>query len=303
MFLPKMIDAPNETSRSCGRRNGRFWWVVMLLAAGAVATALVLSLGSRGATASLSRVGGMSAVDDANGSFGVATTIMTPPSVGGVDNYPATPQVSVVVDDVNEDFGDGTKEPPSQEKRTTTTTTETPPVAGGVDNHPDAPRDFPTVESIHGTLKTKIYNPPDGTTETTCLEEGYGCVGDRMGHDERLDVGKAICSRKGQYVFGMDAGGSLIWRDCFEDESILLFQGEPGDYFVMEDDAAFTVRDVNGNVKWRKDSQVEVHDTGRCLYDPAFDCPYLHLHTGGVMVLNWIDGHWKSRNFKKLYDF
>lgn len=270
----------------------------MLLAAGAVATAAFFLVSwSGGGTASPSRVGGTSS--SASPSDGVKSdTAGLEPSFPAVDVT-----VPDVADDVNEDFGDGTKEPPSQEKRTTTTTTETPPVAGGVDNHPDAPRDFPTVESIHGTLKTKIYNPPDGTTETTCLEEGYGCVGDRMGHDERLDVGKAICSRKGQYVFGMDAGGSLIWRDCFEDESILLFQGEPGDYFVMEDDAAFTVRDVNGNVKWRKDSQVEVHDTGRCLYDPAFDCPYLHLHTGGVMVLNWIDGQWKSRNFKKLYDF
>lgn len=39
----------------------------------------------------------------------------------------------------------------------------------------------------------------------------------------------------------------------------------------------------------------------RCLYN--HDCPYLHLHADGVMVLNWInpDDGWQVRNFLRVY--
>ena len=43
----------------------------------------------------------------------------------------------------------------------------------------------------------------------------------------------------------------------------------------------------------------------QCL--PDHDCPYLHMHQGGVMVLNWVDDSrndsWQSKNFMHVYGF
>jgi len=168
-----------------------------------------------------------------------------------------------------------------------------------------------TVKELHGRIPKSFYDPPEGVSASrTCAargeERGYVCVGDRAGNGERLARGTALCSHRGRYMFGMDEKGSLVWRDCFEDEERLYYEGTDGDCFFMREDASFVVSDEDGAVKWEKECKFEVHLTPWCLEKPTYDCPYLHLHSEGVLVLNWIEegtGIWKSKGVKKLYNF
>jgi len=195
-----------------------------------------------------------------------------------------------------------------------------------------------TVKEIHGTLSESFYDPlPSASTSTststaddtlssfqTCNDRGalrgYVCIGDRLGNSERLARGTAMCSRHGRYMFGMDRNGSsLVWRDCFatnddDNNDRVYYKGndnDHGDYFVMKDDATFVVsngeeeEEGGGAVKWRRECKFKVGHSPQCLGNPMYDCPYLHLHKEGTLVLNWIDegGRWRSKGVNKLYAF
>ena len=148
---------------------------------------------------------------------------------------------------------------------------------------------------------------PPSLTPLTCGGEVFGCRTDRIGHGQPLLRGEAVCSRKDQYVFGLNDDGMLLWRDCTTDKTEEYYKGGDGNVFsfTMEKDANFVINDEDGNVVWEKQCKETVPFTSTCKRDPTFDCPYLHLHKGGVMVVNFIDPirGWVSRNFKKVYDF
>mmetsp|Transcript_13816 Transcript_13816/g.29650 ORF Transcript_13816/g.29650 Transcript_13816/m.29650 type:complete len:314 (+) Transcript_13816:191-1132(+) len=183
-----------------------------------------------------------------------------------------------------------------------------------------------TVKEIHGTLSGSFYDPSPSTDTPssfhTCNDQGvlrgYVCIGDRLGNSERLARGTAMCSRHGRYMFGMDRNGSLVWRDCFvtnNDDNIdrvyYKGNGDDGEYFVMKDDATFVVsneeeeEEGGGALKWTRECKFKVGLTPQCLGKPMYDCPYLHLHKEGTLVLNWIDegGRWRSKGVNKLYSF
>eukprot|EP00562_Extubocellulus_spinifer_P035541 CAMPEP_0178691618 /NCGR_PEP_ID=MMETSP0699-20121125/6743_1 /TAXON_ID=265572 /ORGANISM="Extubocellulus spinifer, Strain CCMP396" /LENGTH=268 /DNA_ID=CAMNT_0020336911 /DNA_START=499 /DNA_END=1305 /DNA_ORIENTATION=+ len=141
------------------------------------------------------------------------------------------------------------------------------------------------------------------TTRATC-GEAHECISDRLGQNEALRPGQAICSRDGRYMFGMDSG-SLIWKDCTTGETKRYYRkGDSGDYFIMDETAKFAIYGEDGQVKWERNCKATVTKYEKCLSKPEYDCPYLHLHKGGVVVLNYIDGwDWISKNIKKMYDF
>ena len=145
----------------------------------------------------------------------------------------------------------------------------------------------------------------DPTAGSTC-EEQYNCTSDRLAQNVPMRVGQAICSRGGQFMFGMD-NGSLIWKDCFTGETKNYFRnGSKDDYFVIDEFAKFTVHSNGGKVNWERSCNAEVTRTEMCLSKPALDCPYLHIHKKrGIVVLNYIDnwGNWISKNANKMYEF
>ena len=167
------------------------------------------------------------------------------------------------------------------------------------ENDTDAPTPVPVaLQDITAT---------ETTTSGQACDKLFDCISDRLGQNESMFAGQAICSRDGRYAFAMqmDNSVSLVWKNCATGETKKYYRkGEADDYFIMDENAKFAVYGGEGQLKWEKDCLVSVKRYPQCLSKPMYDCPYLHLHRGGVVVLNYIDGwDWISRNIKKMYDF
>jgi len=189
--------------------------------------------------------------------------------------------------------------------------------------HPAAIDPTQPVEQATAPSSSTIIIAENDPTKTTTCSELYDCQTDRIGHESRLYPGQAICSRKDQFAFGLSLEGIFQWHDCFSDETALFFNGtayldgsssSSSDlYFVMAVDASFGIYHRNnktddttttGSLVWKSECQKHVTFFAKCLAPrPVLDCPYLHLHSGGDVVLNWIDGDgvWQDRNIQRVY--
>lgn len=163
-------------------------------------------------------------------------------------------------------------------------------------------------------------NITSGETTTTTCSANYECFTDRLGQNDRLKSGQAICSRDDRYMFGME-NGTLLWKDCTMENADVkqyypmesdddvggstMVDNAVGDYFVMDETATFIIYGSDGRIKWTWESNASIQKYDTCLSEPELDCPYLHLHKDGVVVLNYIDGSggWTSKNIKAMYDF
>jgi hypothetical protein len=167
--------------------------------------------------------------------------------------------------------------------------------------------------------------PPPSDGVSSC-EDYYDCQTDRMGHEQPLYPGQALCNDR--YRFGLTREGVFQWQEClggsnnttqvFYDGATLNFtysgiatssSNQQRLHFVMRTDATFQIVLLSGtggdeSVVWEDTMTCGiVHVYKHCLSRPLLDCPYLHLHKSGDIVLNWIDdnGHWNDRNSKKCY--
>lgn len=134
----------------------------------------------------------------------------------------------------------------------------------------------------------------------------YNCQGERYANETPLRTGQFLCSNNKQFVFGMTAEGSLVKRSITSDatskKNDKFYEGRDGDYFVLHRDGQIVVYDMNDKVQWQRESHATIHWSSRCLKE--YDCPYLHLHDDGVLVLNWIaNGKWNAKGIKEVYDF
>jgi hypothetical protein len=108
----------------------------------------------------------------------------------------------------------------------------------------------------------------------------------------------------------MTAEGSLVKRSVMSDtkdkkNDTFYDKGSSGDYFVLHRDGQLAVYDKDDKIQWTHESRDTIHWTANCLTKPKYDCPYLHLHDDGVLVVNWIgsDGGWVAKGIKEAYDF
>lgn len=142
---------------------------------------------------------------------------------------------------------------------------------------------------------------------------------DRIQNGEKLYVGEFICSINGIYKLGLDINGNFIHIDSskegnnqksiyFNYSKSIISEIEKKEYyyFVLQKDGAFTIFD-HGIKIWGKECNRNVSWSEICLsaHKIDYECPYLHIHDGGVVVLNWIDedDDWNERNIKRIYDF
>lgn len=150
----------------------------------------------------------------------------------------------------------------------------------------------------------KTKPPSDASTPT--LAAKYNCEGDRIQHGEKLKPNCFLCDHDNRYRFGMDSDGNLVYADDAFNMTSFLYNGTKGDYFELLVDGSFTVYNNSGDVAWKEKCDDDVSFSAECLptHQKTYDCPYLHLHSGGTIVLNWIndEGDWKERNILHMYN-
>jgi len=166
------------------------------------------------------------------------------------------------------------------------------------------------------TISNSVHPPP--LSEPVCLPDRFDNVEmdvlDPEINIKRLYPGQYICSQpysEQRYRFGMTLDGDLVWEDTDIDQVITIYKNEVDSrdlYFELTTDATMVVKSFDDeNIIW---SEPAVHLNNRpmthhprCLSN--HDCPYVHLHSDGVMVLNWIGGDaqggWVTRNFVRVY--
>ena len=177
------------------------------------------------------------------------------------------------------------------------------------------------IKAKHGTIASTFF-APDPPEDITCTgasfegmskNDGYGCISDRLQNNEMMGRGTLLCSEGGRYSFGFGLDGSLVWRDYCRDGSERVYyrcQSSKDCAFVLTKNATFTVRETAvsgyiGKIVYEKSSKVEGISSNNCLVEPRYDCPYIHLHSSGKLVLHYVDqkGEFKQKTTDKVYSF
>jgi len=229
------------------------------------------------------------------------------------DDSPGGPSLASGAGDVNGSTDDNPPGRPSVPSNAGDTPSS---INDSVDKIENDENDEATASNVPTPMPLALQDIPatDPPTTGESCDTQFDCISDRLGQNEKMTAGQAICSRDHRYAFGMQQSSSngitsLIWKDCATGDTkryMYYKMGEAEDYFAMDETAKFAVYGANGQAKWEKHCLVSVKKYAKCLGKPEYDCPYLHLHRGGVVVLNYIDGwDWISKNINKktLYDF
>jgi hypothetical protein len=127
---------------------------------------------------------------------------------------------------------------------------------------------------------------------------------DRIGHESHLLRGQALCSA--QFRFGLSKDGGFFWKDCETEETTVFVTQTDASYWNMKDDGTFQlVNSDTDTVVWEKKPNRDIYPSPTCLHKPLLDCPYIHLHKNGDVVLNSINhdtGKWMDLNANRAYD-
>ena len=162
--------------------------------------------------------------------------------------------------------------------------------------------------STSGTTTTPapVRSPTTSSTPapTFCVQEHFeGCQTDRMGHETPLMAGQALCNH--QYRFGVSKSGIFQWYDCALEKTRIIHRNRTISYFSMSSAGVFQLLNDKDQVIWQKAPKMKITVYKECLHNPLLDCPYLHLHRDGVLVLNSVDnttGQWSDRNAEKAFE-
>ena len=150
---------------------------------------------------------------------------------------------------------------------------------------------------------------PNDSIENTSLatSDPFGsacecvCQTDRLGHLTPLFAGHALCNA--QYRFGLTKDGDLVWQDCDLNETKHIHNDASSVSFQMTSNGTLQLLSTTQVVVWEKVPTLWIGYTKHCLSRPLLDCPYLHLHKSGDLVLNSIsDGTWRDRKIQKCFD-
>jgi hypothetical protein len=151
-------------------------------------------------------------------------------------------------------------------------------------------------------------------TEALDCTENFECLTDRIGHFQWIQRGQALCNDP--HRFGLTQAGVLIKEVCGDFDTnrttAILFSHPDAKGFQMTGHGHFQLvasidvaPDVvkNENILEEAEPNVPIEPTGQCLSRPVLECPYLHLHKSGDLVLNSInsDGSWSDRKVRKVF--
>jgi hypothetical protein len=163
------------------------------------------------------------------------------------------------------------------------------------------------------------------TFEVKCLPDRFDNEGMDLSVDpfvnyNRLYPGQFVCNDSGdneRYKFGVTPDkGHVVWIDSFTNEHrVVIKNPNPGSldnvYLTLSTNATLVLHystdsEMNTTVELSPSNLRHPMQSAptRCLSN--HDCPYYHMHSDGVMALNYIaeDGTgWEQTNFFKAYGF
>mmetsp|Transcript_7878 Transcript_7878/g.11428 ORF Transcript_7878/g.11428 Transcript_7878/m.11428 type:complete len:204 (-) Transcript_7878:129-740(-) len=134
----------------------------------------------------------------------------------------------------------------------------------------------------------------------------YNCVHERWNHLTKMPKNTYLCSTSNSYVLGVSKYGNFVWKDLSTGEKKVFYKNSSNQnnpYFWITLDGKFQMIGDNGQILWEK-KPGNYKNIGYHICITGFACPYIHLHSDGVCVLNWIDatsGGWIAKNMKNLY--
>lgn len=172
---------------------------------------------------------------------------------------------------------------------------------------------------------------PAGQPSVSGPQYTKGCVfKDRFDNENnyqhnKLYPGQYICStnhtndseQHHRYRFGVSTEGDLVLQDTMYPESdtytynrTLMYRNP--NIPVVENTKCYFSLQINGTFVMHHGQQHssgtvapnrEMHLHEQCLKE--HDCPYIHLHADGVLVINYIDGNnkWQAKNGLRVYSF
>jgi hypothetical protein len=144
--------------------------------------------------------------------------------------------------------------------------------------------------------------------------QAFQCVGDRLSNGAHLEMGEFVCSQDNSYVIGLTQTGDFVWMDLASgDVKAYYNHTDSGNaatpsHFAVGQKGSFIVFDSSNKQIWKKEALAEQKEEisfhPKCLLG-KFDCPYLHLHNDGFLVVNWVDaaGWVVDHDVKKVYGF
>lgn len=177
----------------------------------------------------------------------------------------------------------------------------------------------------------KPVETPSPTTSTVTTFQEAKCLPDRFDNEgmdlsvdpsvnyNRLYPGQFVCNDSGdneRYRFGVTPDkGHVVWIDSITNEYKMVIENpNPRSldhvYLTLTTDATLvlhystTASGTNATVELSPSNLHHPMQSAptRCLSN--HDCPYYHLHSDGVMALNYIAGDgtgWEAANFFKAY--
>jgi hypothetical protein len=184
----------------------------------------------------------------------------------------------------------------------------TPTVPNGAATTPTKPSDeaVPKPTSVTSPAVTSATDsPPDVTVPPTSVPEtSHVCKGNRIDSNDTLEENQYICSSNKMFRFGMNKDGSLVYYSKEQNATASIYNGTKGNYFELLNDATWTVQN-NSTVVWEAPCALNVSFTKECVreHKDTYDCPSLHLHDGGWLNLNYVEGEeFKGENVLHIYD-
>jgi len=176
------------------------------------------------------------------------------------------------------------------------------------------PTPQPSKNASNGVIHVidKVLLPPSDDFLPDWFDNDQMDLVDPTINFNKLYPGQFICSRPysvNRYRFGVTQSGNVVWMDtAAQGETITLFENKNSTdiYFSLRVDATMVVTDdTTGTVLWESSPVNLEHPMShhpRCLSD--HDCPYFHLHSDGVLVMNYIpdDGAgWQAKQMFQVY--
>ena len=140
------------------------------------------------------------------------------------------------------------------------------------------------------------------------VESAFQCVGERLSNETPIKVGEFLCSPNKNYVAGLTLDGHLVWMDLVA-QDVKTYHNNTGSetqpfHFILGEKGSFILKDSSNKEIWHKKPTAELNITHKSQCLDTYNCPFLHLHNDGILVLSWMESNTiVTHDVRKVFGF